>query len=80
MAGQPSSSVASPLTRPAAHTRLAKATSAQAEELSFRAPRIVLERRYTYPSEIASAAVYLGSDAAAFITGQILAIDGARIA
>ena len=35
---------------------------------------------YTYPSEIASAAVYLGSDAAAFITGQILAIDGARIA
>jgi NAD(P)-dependent dehydrogenase (short-subunit alcohol dehydrogenase family) len=38
--------------------------------------RTVLERQYAYPSEIAAAAVYLASDAAAFITGQILAIDG----
>ena len=48
----------------------------RADEMSSMARRTVLERQYAYPSEIGAGAVYLASDAAAFITGQILAIDG----
>jgi 2-hydroxycyclohexanecarboxyl-CoA dehydrogenase len=36
----------------------------------------VLERKLAVPSEIGAAAVYLASDAAAFVTGQVLAVDG----
>jgi 2-hydroxycyclohexanecarboxyl-CoA dehydrogenase len=38
--------------------------------------RTVMERQLARPSEIGAAAVYFASDAAAFITGQVLAIDG----
>jgi len=48
----------------------------RADEMSSMARRTVLERQYAYPSEIGAAAVYLASDVAAFITGQVLAIDG----
>ena len=34
--------------------------------------------RAGYPDEVASAIVFLASDAASFITGQTLAIDGGR--
>jgi 2-hydroxycyclohexanecarboxyl-CoA dehydrogenase len=36
----------------------------------------VMERQLARPSEIGAAAVYFASDAAAFVTGQILAVDG----
>ena len=49
---------------------------ATSSEMSSMARRTVLERQYAYPSEIGAAAVYLASDVAAFITGQVLAIDG----
>lgn len=48
----------------------------RAEELMSIARRTVLERQFAYPSEIGAATVYLASDAAAFITGQTLSIDG----
>ena len=38
--------------------------------------RTVMERQLARPSEIGAAAVYLASDAAEFVTGQVLAIDG----
>jgi 2-hydroxycyclohexanecarboxyl-CoA dehydrogenase len=38
--------------------------------------RTAMERQTAYPAEIGSAAVYLASDAAAFVTGQILSVDG----
>jgi 2-hydroxycyclohexanecarboxyl-CoA dehydrogenase len=36
----------------------------------------VLQRQLARPSEIGAAAVYLASDAAEFVTGQVLAVDG----
>ena len=36
----------------------------------------VMERQLARPSEIGAAAVYLASDTAEFVTGQVLAIDG----
>lgn len=54
----------------------AKMLAARADDMSSMARRTVLDRQFAYPKEIAAAAVYLASDAAAFITGQILAVDG----
>ena len=36
-------------------------------------------KRFGEPEEVAKAAVYLASDRAAFMTGQILVIDGGRV-
>ena len=38
--------------------------------------RTVMERQLARPSEIGAAAVYFASDAAEFVTGQVLAVDG----
>ena len=35
--------------------------------------------RFANPSEIAQAIVYLSSDRASFITGQILGVDGGKL-
>jgi 2-hydroxycyclohexanecarboxyl-CoA dehydrogenase len=35
-----------------------------------------LPRDHAFPAEIGAAAVYLASDAAAFVTGQVLTVDG----
>jgi NAD(P)-dependent dehydrogenase (short-subunit alcohol dehydrogenase family) len=37
-------------------------------------------RRYGRVDELVGAAIYLGSDAATFVTGQILAVDGGFLA
>lgn len=54
----------------------AKMLAAKGDEMASMARRTLLDREFAYPKEIGAAAVYLASDAAAFITGQILAIDG----
>lgn len=53
-----------------------KLIAERAEELASLARRTVLTRNFAYAKEIAAAAVYLGSDGAAFVTGQVLAVDG----
>jgi 3-oxoacyl-[acyl-carrier protein] reductase len=42
--------------------------------------RLVPQRRYGEPSEIADAAVFLASDEAAYITGHTLNVDGGFLA
>jgi 2-hydroxycyclohexanecarboxyl-CoA dehydrogenase len=54
----------------------ARAQATRSEVFQTMGRRTVLERQLARPSEIGAAAVYLASDAAAFITGQVLAIDG----
>jgi 2-hydroxycyclohexanecarboxyl-CoA dehydrogenase len=48
----------------------------RADELMTMGRRTLLERQLAKPSEIGAAAVYFASDSAAFVTGQVLAIDG----
>ena len=48
----------------------------RAAEMGSIGRRTVLERQLALPSEIGAAAVYLASDAAVFVTGQVLAVDG----
>jgi 2-hydroxycyclohexanecarboxyl-CoA dehydrogenase len=40
------------------------------------ARKTVLERELARPSDVAAAVVYLASDAAAFVTAQVLYVDG----
>lgn len=57
---------------------LARAAATRPEALhSMGAGRhTVLERQTAFPSEVGAAAVYLASDAAAFVTGHVLVVDG----
>jgi NAD(P)-dependent dehydrogenase (short-subunit alcohol dehydrogenase family) len=55
---------------------IARTMATRAEEMATIARRTVLERQLASPAEIGAAAVYLASDAAAFVTGQVLAVDG----
>ncbi|MFJ9380920.1 SDR family NAD(P)-dependent oxidoreductase [Streptomyces sp. NPDC101455] len=54
----------------------AQLAATRGEELRSVGRRTVLKRQSARPSEIGAAAVYLASDAAAFVTGQILSVDG----
>jgi 2-hydroxycyclohexanecarboxyl-CoA dehydrogenase len=58
---------------------ITRAAATRWEELSVMSRPTVLERETVLPSEVVAAAVYLASDAAAFITGQVLAIDGGTL-
>jgi len=55
---------------------IARAAATRGEELAGIGRRTVLPRQSAFPSEIGAAAVYLASDAAAFVTGQVLTVDG----
>lgn len=46
------------------------------DEMTSVGRHTLLERQTAFPSEIGAAAVYFASDAAAFVTGQVLAVDG----
>ncbi len=51
-------------------------STARGKELLLRTPM----SRYGNPDELAGAAVFLASDAAAFVTGQIMVVDGGFLA
>jgi len=55
---------------------LARLAETRMEELMAIARRTVMERQFAFPYEIGAASVYLASDAAAFVTGQVLCVDG----
>lgn len=55
-------------------------TAALPPEVLDRARREILLGRLARPDDIASAIVFLASDLAAFITGQVLVVDGGQIA
>ncbi|CAI7973543.1 SDR family oxidoreductase [Frankia sp. Hr75.2] len=54
----------------------ARLAATRGPELHSVGRRTVLERQTALPAEIGAAAVYLASDAAAFVTGQVLSVDG----
>ncbi|MET7489574.1 SDR family NAD(P)-dependent oxidoreductase [Streptomyces sp. NPDC005538] len=54
----------------------ARLMNTRAEEMRSVGRRTLLERRTARPDEVAAAAVYLASEPAAFITGQVLSVDG----
>jgi NAD(P)-dependent dehydrogenase (short-subunit alcohol dehydrogenase family) len=58
-------------------TRFAAAIVGNADMIEMEKQRTP-QRRYAQPDEIAGAALYLASDAASFLTGQTLVIDGGR--
>lgn len=47
--------------------------------MAVMARKTLLERQLAKPSEVAAAAVYLASDAAAFVTAQVLCVDGGTL-
>jgi NAD(P)-dependent dehydrogenase (short-subunit alcohol dehydrogenase family) len=55
---------------------LARALRERPDELRTMLRETALERQKARPAEIGAAAVYLASDHAAFITGQIHQVDG----
>jgi 2-hydroxycyclohexanecarboxyl-CoA dehydrogenase len=54
----------------------ARVSATRGAELHAIGRRTVLQRQTAFPAEIGAAAVYFASDAAAFVTGQVLAVDG----
>jgi len=55
---------------------LSRMVATRADEMATMGRSTALERQTAFPSEIGAAAVYLASQGAAFVTGQILIIDG----
>ena len=49
------------------------------EDAAKRARKTVLERQLAYPEEIASLAVWLASENAGFVTGQVYPVDGGSL-
>ncbi len=58
-------------------TRFAAAIVGNKDLVEMEASRTP-QQRYAQPDEIAGAALYLASDAASFVTGQTLVVDGGR--
>jgi NAD(P)-dependent dehydrogenase (short-subunit alcohol dehydrogenase family) len=54
----------------------ARVAATRPDALQALGRRTVMQRQTAFPAEIGAAAVYLASDAAAFVTGQVLAVDG----
>jgi 2-hydroxycyclohexanecarboxyl-CoA dehydrogenase len=54
----------------------ARLAATRPTEMGSMARRTLLDRSFAYPAEIGAAAVYLASDTAAFVTGQVLSVDG----
>ncbi len=57
----------------------AQLLASKGELMGAIARKTVLERQFARPSEIGAAAVYLASDAAAFVTAQVLCVDGGTV-
>jgi 2-hydroxycyclohexanecarboxyl-CoA dehydrogenase len=55
---------------------VARMMAARTEDMMSIGRRTLLDRQTAFPAEIGAAAVYLACDAAAFVTGQVLAVDG----
>jgi 2-hydroxycyclohexanecarboxyl-CoA dehydrogenase len=58
---------------------ISRLAATRGEELASIGRRTVMDRQTALPSEIGAAAVYLASDAAAFVTGQVFAVDGGTL-
>jgi 2-hydroxycyclohexanecarboxyl-CoA dehydrogenase len=58
---------------------IARAVATRGEEIATIGRRTLLPRQTAFPAEIGAAAVYLASDHAAFVTGQVLVIDGGTL-
>ncbi|MEX5635510.1 SDR family NAD(P)-dependent oxidoreductase [Parafrankia sp. FMc2] len=54
----------------------ARLAATRGDEMHSIGRRTLLQRQFAFPAEIGAAAVFLASDAAAFITGQVLSVDG----
>jgi 2-hydroxycyclohexanecarboxyl-CoA dehydrogenase len=57
----------------------AQALATKGDLMGAMARKTVLERQFARPPEIGAAAVYLASDAAAFVTAQVLGVDGGTL-
>jgi 2-hydroxycyclohexanecarboxyl-CoA dehydrogenase len=55
---------------------ISRAVATRGEEMAAIGRRTNMERQFALPSEIGAAAVYLASEAAAFVTGHVLTVDG----
>jgi len=57
----------------------ARVAVTRGDELAALGRRTVMPRLTALPAEIGAAVVYFASDAAAFVTGQVLAVDGGTL-
>jgi 2-hydroxycyclohexanecarboxyl-CoA dehydrogenase len=57
----------------------AQLLATKGELMGGMARKTVLERQFARPSDVGAAAVYLASDGAAFVTAQVLGVDGGTV-
>jgi 2-hydroxycyclohexanecarboxyl-CoA dehydrogenase len=57
----------------------ARVAATRPAELQALGRSTAVQRQTAFPAEIGAAAVYLASDSAAFVTGQVLAVDGGAL-